>query len=95
MNINEIIAFNTQIIFILLSGIAIVDYIRHRDARRRDFALMATALGLPFGITLLRKSNLFFNRARLTLRQRSCCSRSLTFCSASFNISAPAGHELA
>ncbi len=59
MNISEIIAFNTQIIFILLSLIAIVDYIRHRDPRRRDFALMATALGFPFALVLLRNLQLF------------------------------------
>lgn len=55
MSISEIIAFNTQIIFILLSSFAIVDYIRHPSPRRRDFALLASALGIPFAVTLLGK----------------------------------------
>ena len=58
MSINEIIAFDTQIIFILLSSVAVVDYVRHRSPRRRDFALLASALGIPFAITLLRNLQL-------------------------------------
>jgi signal transduction histidine kinase len=58
MNIGEIIAFNTQVIFILLSSAAFVDYIRRPSPRRRDFALMASALGIPFAVTLLRNLQL-------------------------------------
>jgi signal transduction histidine kinase len=54
MNPGEIIIFNTRILFVALSIVAIIDYVRRPTARRRDFVLMSSALGLPLGITLVR-----------------------------------------
>jgi signal transduction histidine kinase len=58
MNLNEIIGFNTQIIYLALSIVAILRYAHRPSPRRRDFALMAASLGFPFGITLLRNLQL-------------------------------------
>lgn len=55
MDLSDILLFNIQILFILLSIVAISDYFRHRNPQRRDFALLATALGFPLCITFLRR----------------------------------------
>jgi signal transduction histidine kinase len=55
MNVNDILTFNTQVLFIALSIFALADYIRRRGAPRRDFFLFALALGLPLGITFVRR----------------------------------------
>lgn len=55
MSVNDILTFNTQVLFIVLSIFAFVDYARWRSARRRDFFLFAFALGLPLSITFLRR----------------------------------------
>src|SRR5690349_21072858 len=54
MDISDILLFDIQILFILLSIVAISDYLRHRNPQRRDFALLASALGFPLCITFLR-----------------------------------------
>jgi signal transduction histidine kinase len=54
MSVNQVLTFVAQVFFILLSLVAIIDYVFHRNPRRRDFALFTSALGLPLGITLLR-----------------------------------------
>lgn len=54
MNLNDILRLSAQTLFIVLSVIAFIDYLGHRDARRRDFTLLAASLGFPLGITLLR-----------------------------------------
>jgi len=53
--VNDILTFNTQVLFIALSIFALMDYARRGGARRRDFFLFALALGLPLGITFLRR----------------------------------------
>lgn len=53
MSLNDVLLFATEILFVLLTLIAIVDYLGHRNPRRRDFAWMAASLGLPLGVTLL------------------------------------------
>jgi len=55
MNVSDILLFDIQILFILLSIIAILEYVRHRSPERRDFALLASALGFPLSITFLRR----------------------------------------
>jgi signal transduction histidine kinase len=55
MNVNDILTFNTQILFIALTIFALVDYARRGGAPRRDFFLFALALGLPLGITFARR----------------------------------------
>lgn len=64
MKLNEYLHLTAQLLFILLSAVALYDYIRHQDSHRRDFALLCGALGLPLGITLLK--DLFGFRAALT-----------------------------
>ena len=54
MNANQFLHLSAQILFIALSIVALVDYVRHRNPRRRDFALLACSLGIPLGITLLK-----------------------------------------
>jgi signal transduction histidine kinase len=54
MSADEILSFNTKLLFILLTITAIIDYIRRRSPQRRDFALLASALGYPLAITLIR-----------------------------------------
>ena len=51
---NQFLHLSAQILFIALSAIAIADYVRQRNPRRRDFALLACSLGIPLGITLLK-----------------------------------------
>lgn len=53
MSVNQVLTFVAQVFFIFLSIIAIIDYVLHRNPRRRDFALFTSALGLPLGISLL------------------------------------------
>ncbi len=55
MDVSDILLFNIQILFIVLSIVAITDYIRHPSPQRRDFALLASALGFPLSITFLRR----------------------------------------
>jgi len=55
VNVNDILTFNTQVLFIALSIFALVDYARRGSARRRDFFLFALALGFPLSITFLRR----------------------------------------
>lgn len=54
MSVNQLLRFSAQFLFIALSVIALVDYVRHRDRRRRDFALLACSLGIPLGIAFLK-----------------------------------------
>ncbi len=54
MSADEILSFNTKLLFILLTITATLEYIRRRSPQRRDFALLASALGYPLAITLLR-----------------------------------------
>lgn len=55
MDVNDILKFNTQILFIALSIFALVDYARRGGKRRRDFFLFAFALGFPLSITFARR----------------------------------------
>lgn len=55
MNVNDILLFNTQVLFIALSLFAFVDYVRKGGARRRDFFLFAFALGFPLSVTFTRR----------------------------------------
>ena len=48
MNADELLTLLTELFFVLLSVVTIVDYLRHRDGVRRDVALMFGSLGLPF-----------------------------------------------
>ena len=53
MSVNGILNFIAQILFVALSIISILTYLRQRNARRRDFALLSISLGFPLGATLL------------------------------------------
>jgi signal transduction histidine kinase len=55
MIVNEILTFVAQVLFVSLTAVAIFDYIRRPNPRRRDFVLLCTSLGLPLGITLLER----------------------------------------
>jgi signal transduction histidine kinase len=55
MMINDIPLLAAQVLFISLSIIAILEYIRHRGSRRRDFALMTLTLGFPFSVTFISR----------------------------------------
>lgn len=55
MNVNDLLLFNTQVLFITLSIFALIDYIRRGGARRRDFFLFAFTLGFPLSVTFLRR----------------------------------------
>lgn len=55
MEINDVLKFNTQVLFIVLTIIALVDYLLRGSVRRRDFFFFAFALGFPLGITFLRR----------------------------------------
>lgn len=54
MSINDILTFLAQVLFVTLSAVAILDYIRFPNPRRRDFALLCSSLGFPLGVTLVR-----------------------------------------
>lgn len=54
MTLNEYLRFTAQLLFVFLSAVALYDYVRHRNPRRRDFALFCASLGLPLGLTLLK-----------------------------------------
>jgi signal transduction histidine kinase len=64
MNVNSYLHFTAQLAFVILSAVALYDYVQHRDPRRRDFALLCASLGLPLGITLLK--DLFGYRSPVT-----------------------------
>src|SRR3954462_8408544 len=64
MSVNDYLHFTAQLAFVLLSAVALYDYMRHREPRRRDFALFCASLGLPLGISLLK--DLFGYRTPLT-----------------------------
>lgn len=54
MSADEILSFNTKLLFILLTITATIEYVHKRSPQRRDFALLASALGYPLAITLIR-----------------------------------------
>lgn len=53
MSVTDVLRLTAQILFILLSIVAFIDYLGHRDPRRRDFTLLAASLGFPLGISML------------------------------------------
>lgn len=54
MTANEYLRLTAQLLFVLLTTIALYDYVRYGNPRRRDFVLLCATLGLPLGITLLK-----------------------------------------
>lgn len=53
MTANEYLRLTAQLLFVPLTTIALYDYVRYGNPRRRDFVLLCTTLGLPLGIMLL------------------------------------------
>jgi hypothetical protein len=47
MSASDLLTFVTQGFFIVLNVVTIIDFLRHRDAARRDIALMFSSLGVP------------------------------------------------
>jgi PAS domain S-box-containing protein len=48
MTANDLLTLVTQLFFIVLGIITVVDFLRHRDTTRREIALMFSLLALPF-----------------------------------------------
>jgi PAS domain S-box-containing protein len=55
MSANDLLTLGIQVLFILLSIITIIDFLRHRDAARRDIALTFSSLGVTIVIPLLTR----------------------------------------
>ncbi len=53
MSVSDLLNLFIQVLFILLTLVAVVDYLRHRDATRRDIALMISTLGITVGLPLI------------------------------------------
>ncbi len=53
MTISTFLQTIIQAFFIVLNVVAVFDYLRHRDAARRDIALMISSLGIPIGLPLI------------------------------------------
>lgn len=54
MSVSGILTVLAQLLFVLVSAVAIIDYIGRPHPRRRDFVLLCCALGIPLGLTLLK-----------------------------------------
>lgn len=48
MSANDLLTLVTQLFFILLGVVTVVDFVRHRDNTRREIALMFSLLATPF-----------------------------------------------
>lgn len=48
MTANELLALVTELFFVALGFITVVDFLRHRDTTRRDIAVTFSVLALPF-----------------------------------------------
>lgn len=48
MPVNDLLVFVTEIFFVLLGFITLVDYLRHRDTTRREIAITFSVLAIPF-----------------------------------------------
>ncbi|HVU11406.1 MAG TPA: GAF domain-containing protein, partial [Phototrophicaceae bacterium] len=55
MSFNDFLTLIIQAFFLVLSAVAILDYVHYRDGARRDIALMICSLGLPIGLPLVTK----------------------------------------
>src|SRR5260221_6007852 len=55
MNANDWLELITQLFFILLSGITIIDFLRYRDTARRDIALMFCSLSMAIWVQFVTK----------------------------------------
>jgi PAS domain S-box-containing protein len=53
MTANELLSFITQLFLILLGVVTTADYLRHRDATRRDVALVFGSLSVPVLIPII------------------------------------------
>lgn len=56
MTANELLALVTELFFIALGLITVVDFLRHRDTTRRDIAVTFSVLALPFLARLYENS---------------------------------------